>query len=100
MNDGATSRVDLFVYFMCVGGFALIIVEFIKIRLKTHYLDLFGELGRPRFQDSNLGATYWRFRKFIWWGHFSIQNDILIHSLCILACLSEVVGVVLFFLVI
>lgn len=94
------NRVDLYVCYAFIGGFLLLTLHFIRARLEKGHPELFSELGSPRFQDSNMGATYWRFQKFVWWGHFSVQNDIIIHGLCILACLIEAVVVVLFFLVI
>jgi hypothetical protein len=93
-------RTDLFVQYALIGGLLLLTLHFIRIRLEKRHPDLFNQLGRPKFQDSNLGSTYWRFQAFVWWRHFSVRTDIVLNSLCLAACLFEVMIFVLFFFVI
>ncbi len=90
-------REALVMCYAFVGVFLLITLGLIRVRLKKSHPDMFTELGSPDFGESNLRKAYWTFQKFVWWGHKSRATDTVLRSLCIVACLSEVAVVVLFF---
>ncbi len=85
------------IFMAFLAGLILALLYLIRTRLKQHHVELFGKLGNPAFNDSNLQGTYWTFQKFIWWGHFSGVNDKTLHVLCLLASISELSFGVFFF---
>lgn len=87
----------VFICFMILSVFLFLIMQVIRGRLQKRYPTIFIRLGSPTMQDSNLGRTYWTIQKFVWWQHMFVANDWILRSLCMLACISQLVGVVLFF---
>jgi hypothetical protein len=96
MEFGVSAATYLTCY-LCVGFFALFITHLIQVRLKEKHSEVYRSLGSPTLLDSNLTAESWRFAKFIWWRHFSEVNDKSLHVLCVLATVSGVAVVGLFF---
>jgi hypothetical protein len=82
-----------FAWFMGVGLLTLIMLHLIRSRLRERYPDLFVKLGSPEFQDSNLKRGPWELQGFVWWGHISEVRDTILHVLCVLACLFQLVGI-------
>ena len=74
----------------------LLMLHLIRVRLRAKDPELYAKLGNPAFNDSNLGPTYWRFQGFIWRRHFSDTHDDVLHTLCLLATLSQLAIIVLF----
>lgn len=86
--------------FVVLGLFLLLILQLIRVRLRKRYPELFVRLSSPAFQDSNLTKTYWTFHRFVLWGYLSEVNDTILRCLCILASVSQLAGIALFFYVI
>ena len=84
-------------YYIILGVWLLLLLELIRTRLRRLHPDLFAKLGNPTFEDSNLGKTYWDFQKFVWWGYRSVAHDTVLYGLCVVACLSELAVLILFF---
>jgi hypothetical protein len=83
------NRIGLTLVLACLTGVILLLLHLVRSRLATNHANLFGKLGSPGFNDSNLGRPYWALQRFIWWGHLSEVRDTKLHILCILACMSE-----------
>jgi hypothetical protein len=84
-------------WYIVLGLFLLLLFHLIRSRLRQLHPNLYATLGSPTFQHSNLGATYWRFQKFVWSWYKPDVDDVLLRSLCLLASLVELVVVILFF---
>ena len=87
------------VYTACyvgTGAFVLFMAHLIRTRLKAKHPQIYVKLGSPGFNDSNLGPTFWKFAGFIWWGHFTDVRDTVMHALCLVTVLGEVVVLALF----
>ena len=80
-----------------MGFLAVFLSQLIRLRLKKYHPDVFVRLGSPAFHDSNLGKTYWKFQRFVLWGHMTERNDFVLRSLCVLASLCDL-GVIVFFI--
>jgi hypothetical protein len=89
-----------FLWFSGLGVVLLLTLQAIRQRLKSNFPKLFLQLGKPSLQDSNLGKPYWDLQRFVWWRHVSEVRDPLLHCLCVVAVVIEVVVVVWFFLMI
>jgi hypothetical protein len=92
------SRVGYFAWFMSLGLVSLLLASLIRMRLRSYHPELFAKLGRPTGQDSNLEKTSWVFQRFVFWGHLSETNDVVLRSLCVVTALINVVGVFFYFL--
>jgi len=92
------SRAGYFICFVSLGFFSLLIAQLIRARLKTHHQELYAKLGHPSSQDSNLEPKHWTFQKFVLWGHIAEVTDPILHGLCVLASITALGVLVLFFL--
>jgi hypothetical protein len=92
------SREEYSIAFICACVLTLFVFHLIRVRLKRHHPELFAKLGNPTSQDSNLENRYWRFQRFVLWGYQSEVTDTALISLCVLATVFEVAGVILFIL--
>ena|SRR5450631_1686612 len=79
-----------------VGAFVLLMAHLIRKRLQEKHPPIFLKLGSPGWADSNLAPNYWKFVGFIWWGHFTDVRDAVMHSLCLVTVLGQLVIIGLF----
>jgi hypothetical protein len=71
-------------------------LHLVRVWIRAKDPESFVELGNPKFSDSNLGSTYWKFQGFVSWRHFSDTGDGVLHALCLLTTLGQLAGAVLF----
>jgi hypothetical protein len=82
---------------LSLAVFVLILLHLVRVRLRQCHSELFSRLGNPAFNDSYLRSTYWKLQRFIWWDHFFLKDGV-VHFLCVLTCVGELLFAVIWFL--
>jgi hypothetical protein len=90
------SKELLFAWFTAIGLMAVTTQHFIISRMRKHYPSLFIRLGSPELIQSNFKSAPWKLQRFIWWGHLSDVGDRALHALCFVSCLLQLIGLVMF----
>ena len=91
--DGPTALVVLYAG---IGVVLLVLLHFVRVRLRGNHPKVYSSLGGPKYEGSNMGSAYWALQGFVWFRHWSLVRDGVLHALCMLVAVGEVAVLVLF----